>query len=1145
MRLVLAKKSDLKGAFLLGGDPADLRKIKAKKVIHPFVKDDGHFGDVAATFKDGPIDASDLAKFQDSAEAVYTLHTSQDPLVMATQHLKGSRITPTTFTVSKVTDSESGKLVEGRFEEAYDPRLPYLDTDETTEFGSGEFDPDAIFGVYDGTYAHLHLSKNAESIGEVAERQQSLFNSYIKEPTAPVKAELERTMRLLKPHAHEIYRIDGDRVYYINKVGRWLMHSFPGIRHIDIDDRVAMRRHLSKAGVDESGLRNYKEMMHKSPVTDRTTIDEVAPLLHRTLQKTENLDQQIMADRKSYVDKIKPTDAFDSLPGLKDHVELFPHQAFVLSHFKDRERLPADVDPGGGKTLIMVCDILRMLKENPSTRPLIVMPESLLGQVAAEIKHFSELNPWIINTESVRRWKNGDFETFLKDAIDAPPNTVFLTSYNWISRTVGELPNGRVYKIADPTSGQERLTYGTAKYFPRVDALLNELKVNAVYRDECHLMRNESNISRAATSLARVPIVRDFTGTIMPGNLMDVTGFMGSLHSGVFGTNEAFLKKYSENGTPNNYKADAPKSIRGALREFGVPQVRRTAWASLLPKVHEFYHFVKFTPSQQKAYEGLLENTLKEIEADPSLKLALERMERELANGEPVSSNMVLARFTPLEIFLNSPADAKPWTKVLKGADAISPKAAMVSKIAKEHLAKPESGKVLVFVQFKDAAKNLLENLDPSIQGMADYYEGGMADVLNRFKNPESNLKILIAVDATLRAGHNLQVANCIIHADSLWTPGEDDQRNSRSARLKQTRSVDIHRIIVRNSAEMLKIARSISAEHMIAKANSDFEDQTVLPQIDMTMNGMRTFRTVDQLKPFISRKAAMQVKVADLAVKDREKFGIRPVKPRSYQMISDALPEAKNLEKVPSNKTFVGDSKSIETLVDKELTDLPLDPHNPRIIKFNLQQWDDDWYVTVWRTADPQGYVRRLGFKLQRHFWMQEVPSKGGAYALLKKIEAAGFKINNQAELDDGLHSMHRLLRAGQRGAVRRSQQEAKQLVAASFLAKVEAKKKETPSMQTDFHFATIDGFPVVFTDNIMDQSQEARELKKLGFKLQQPFWYYPTTRSNLMLLLRKIQTHNDLRIAEWDEFAMAASKVFMGINLNEFDSLSAGGGT
>jgi len=104
-----------------------------------------------------------------------------------------------------------------------------------------------------------------------------------------------------------------------------------------------------------------------------------------------------------------------------------------------------DADPGAGKALMIICDILQQMKQGKVRRPLVLMPDSLLSQFAQEIRHFSELNPWIISTESIKRWgETKELPEFIEDAKRAPRNTVFLTSYTWISLEPEMIPNGEI-----------------------------------------------------------------------------------------------------------------------------------------------------------------------------------------------------------------------------------------------------------------------------------------------------------------------------------------------------------------------------------------------------------------------------------------------------------------------------------------------------------------------------------------------------------------------------------------------------------------------------------------------------------------------------------------------------------------------------
>jgi SNF2 family DNA or RNA helicase len=517
----------------------------------------------------------------------------------------------------------------------------------------------------------------------------------------------------------------------------------------------------------------------------------------------------------------------------------------LLGSLEERERMLIDADPGAGKTLIIICDILRNMKKGRVKRPIVVMPESLLGQFAAEVRLFSELNPWIISTKSVGNWQDGELETFLKDAAATPKNTVFLTSYNWLARDYQEMATGDFSKAQDH--------YKTIKVFTRPELLMSTLSLDGVWMDEVHALKNTSNQSAAASALGKLPVVRGLTGTIMPGNPADVMGPMDVIHSGVFGMQEEFLNRFTLNGTPSAYREDAPKEIRDLLRSFGMRSLRKSAWAHLLPKVHRKYHYVKLSPNQQKAYDAILRNILDEIQNDPKLGKLLAKFQADSDEEELQGMGSLLARFVPLDVFLNSPSASKDWVNALlkETHDAVSPKAKRIAEIAQDHLTKADAGKVLVLVQFKDGAKNILENFPEHLQEIAAYYEGGKIDALARFKDPnDKGVQILVAVDKTLRTGHNLQSANCIIHGDLTWMSGDMTQREGRAVRIGQKRDVYVHQVLASGTAEMLKMARIASAEHLIAKANSDFEDTIMLQPVAMSLSNMTDFRKDEQLSP-------------------------------------------------------------------------------------------------------------------------------------------------------------------------------------------------------------------------------------------------------------------------------------------------------
>ena len=1520
------------GGFLVrvnAGDEESLKKLKAGNRFYPYVDEEGGLSQTGGIFKHDPTgnEVTSLSAFRDAAATALSLEPrrslfgkpDQQELHRETMGLQGSRITPSYMDIEKVqlstSDLGGGRLlpyayITGRIYRVKDPRLDYLGSKETTRFGKGKFDVENIKALPSGNFLHLLLSPYAKQIEKLVEAQKEAFDHYsslYENPSADADekelwvSKYEHTRKLLKPHANEIYKYQDGFIYYINTGGNWQSEAVAGLRNLDAEDRDRIYKHL--IGMDD--LKGKRQSLSTKSLLDQRKLPNIAAALQPHVLENHKKDQDDIDRRQKKLETIKPTDGplgTNDLPGLKDGVTLFPHQSMILASLKDRDRMLVDADPGAGKALVIICDILQQMKARKVKRPLVLMPESLLPQFAREVKHFSELNPWIISTESIKKWgTTGKLPEFIEDAKKAPRNTVFLTSYTWVSLEPERVDNGEISEDGG------KISYRKTKYFDRVHVLLNQLKIDAIYQDECffynsrvlmadgrwecigklvnnksqeevlaysneqhkfvakkivghvknprlypwwelefvfgrklhctpnhefytpnglkraeeltvddyvlerslslthiqkqcilgsllgdaslgrdpknimtrfrvshsdkqrdylflkqdilrpfirteakkfvnggwgkfiwcmstlclpifdniwslvyrgtqkgkpcrlitrdildqldeiglafwfmddgsmncnttkvgvvpsqfsfathrysyeeqiimqqwfkerwdldvtieedkrgrgyylnsvggkivcekllslvqpyiheslaykaasrevgnfwstytyetefglvpskilysgpsrlasmekenvvycleiedehnficesklvsncHVLKGNSNMAKASAGFAEVPIVRGLTGTVMSGSPYDATAPMSYIHSSVFGTHDDFMDDYTVNGSLNEYKKDAPKQIRQKLRDYGVISVRRSAWAHLLPKIHREFHYADFNPEQKKAYTALLVNILDEIRKDPTLSILLKKVEDSLANGEDLDAGPLLARFTPLDIFLNSPAEAKDWLKtVLTGINAVSPKAKVVNEIIKNHLANPEAGKVLVFVQYKEAARNLLNNIDPELRSQASYYEGGMNEVLAQFKTPHDPLKILFAVDKSLVTGHNLQAANCIIHGDLKWMPGDLYQREARAARIGQKRDVYIHTVLMRGSSEILKMARLISSEHMIAKANSDFVDTKVLQPMRMTLGNMQSFTEEHQLTPYIDRKKSIEASVDAQSVKDKDVYGPTMMRPHGYSPINKLFAEAKELKKVPSARDFLGDARDPDALAAQDLADMPTDPKHPKLLHFDLMQWDNDWYVYSFKTADPDGFLRQLGFTLMRGYYYVELPSKAGVDNVVAKLEKS-LTITNKPEFEKQVRES-RVVAQGVKSGLRKAAQKARQRVA----AKIELDEGSDKAKKGEIvlQFSIMDGTPVIWVYDILSSNDpELPILKRAGFEQEPAFWKKPTTRSQIKLFLTKIQTnYPQARVANWEDFKSIAHLAFKGLDLTEFDTLAA----
>jgi SNF2 family DNA or RNA helicase len=1142
MKLFIEGKKEKKSAAIYSGlilKGEDFKPLKIGSTFYPFIDDDGTIGKIGGIFKTDPVDVTDPHAFSQAAshhfeiEPEYSEVGDADQITMneETHKLKCSRIIPTYIDIQKIKpfsfEGESFAFIEGQIHRAKDPRLDFYSPEESTNFGSGSFNPHDIKALFNGNYIHLKISENSEEIESIVEKQIEAFKKYGKAITQNDydKVELyweefDHTQKLLKPHANEIYGFDGVHIYYINNQGYWQTYDASSLRDLDMDDRLRISTFLKKEGLLQNPHRLFlkKERISDLNFQDRSSMKTLAPVLFEHLKKNPD-DPDSYNRRLSKLSTLNPKDgplAPADLPGLKEGTELLPHQSYVLAALKDPERMLIDADPGAGKSMMIMCDIIQQMKAKKVHRPLVLMPESLLGQFANEVKHFTHFNPWIINTESVNNWKDANFIAFLDKAKAAPINTIFLTSYNWISRDYEEVDNGMIT--------ERGANYRKTKIFPRPILLMNDLGIDGVWQDECHILKNASNRSKAASYFSRLPVVRGFTGTIMPGNPYDVTGAMSVIHSGVFGTEKEFLDKYT-NGNIYSYKTDAPKKIREDLKNFGVVSVRKSAWLHLLPAMHKEYHYVDFTPDQKKAYEALLKNILDEIRKDPTLSKLLEKFEDAIEDSDDISSAF-LSRFVPLDIFVNAPSEAKRWLKtVMTGKNAESPKIKAIESIIKNHSKKKDHGKILVLTQFKKSAQNLLDQLDPSLKSHAAYYEGGMVDTLHRFLNPHDPLEILFGVDKTLVLGKNLQVANCIIHADLKWQSGDMAQREARAARIGQQREVFIHNVIVKKSAEVLKMARLISQEHIVAKANSNFEDKKTLQPVQMTLSNMLSFNEEHQLKPYLERRKEIEKQMTIQAKTEETFYGPTLLKPKGYAPVSE-LEGAKILSKVPSTSEFEG-SEKVGSVTEKQLDELPKDPLHPKYLELGILNWDDQLYLFSYKSADPTGFVRRLGFTLFIDYYYFEVSGKGEIPAILKKLENKVDVTN--LDFFKGQVRKVRVMDRGKRLGLTREAQKERLIISAA---------KEDKG-EVELYFSTVNNAPIIWSHDIYE-GVEVEALKKAGFTKGPAQWRRIITRSTLSGFLNKLKTkYPQVRVKEWENFKRIAQTSFRGLNLDMFDDI------
>jgi hypothetical protein len=320
-----------------------------------------------------------------------------------------------------------------------------------------------------------------------------------------------------------------------------------------------------------------------------------------------------------------------------DGFYFLPHQMRAHRVLRNHPKFAVlDVSPGGGKTVIILTDIMACKQEfgGDKIKPLVIVPSALLPGWANDANDTITDNKWnMVSLISSTKAAWGDDR--LDEVIEnAPPNTIFLCSYDLLSRTASDK-----FTIAD-----QSMTISPATEF------IKKHQFNYVAIDESHKVKNSSsNVHervKDVVAASTVEYVRLMSGTVVSNDLVDIIGQAQLKGSHIYRTNGEFFEEYGEydeHGRFVGWKKNAPESIKQKFREFAAfITFKRRDWAFLLPYPVETFHPVafeeldengdpvnKFDALHRKAYEDVLEEAAEEIIKYLRDKQARKKLEKE------------------------------------------------------------------------------------------------------------------------------------------------------------------------------------------------------------------------------------------------------------------------------------------------------------------------------------------------------------------------------------------------------------------------------------------------------------------------------------------------------------------------------------
>lgn len=537
------------------------------------------------------------------------------------------------------------------------------------------------------------------------------------------------------------------------------------------------------------------------------------------------------ADKKSREAAINqavtPDWEMEAVPFFNNAPGVMPHQKRVLNLLKDSPNFALlPVAAGGGKTPMLILDILNQYAKGVKGPYLVLCPSTLVSQYVQEVMFFTkgQMNTIPLTTAVIKR---EGIERLQKIFEAAPRNTIVVASYHALKYNAHTISYG-----IDPVNR-----------FPVVE-FLRQFQFGYAACDESHQLKNTSSIISKAvrTLLSEVNTIRLASGTLAFNRVTDLVGQSAIMDPSLFGTEEDFRARFGKFDDKRKFtglKKGAESFVNNLIKEgMVIAGAKRKEWASLLPKPVNQYYPVQLSPEEQAVYQQVLAITVEDIAANPTVRASMEELQKlreDVANLEENAERIALleerlsGRLGPylqrLERLVLNPVGETGFISMLP-PDFISTKAKTVVGLVEAHVKQGIPGKVIIFTENIASAEAIYNAFKISkVLGRKSgllYKVSEKAKLLDKFNN-DPDIVWMVGVETSINTGLNLQAASRIIRAEYPWQPGAVEQGNARILRpllkSKDGRTeVYFDWVMCDGTIDTLKVARLMSKTVEIAK---------------------------------------------------------------------------------------------------------------------------------------------------------------------------------------------------------------------------------------------------------------------------------------------------------------------------------------
>lgn len=485
-------------------------------------------------------------------------------------------------------------------------------------------------------------------------------------------------------------------------------------------------------------------------------------------------------------------------------------------------------DMGLGKTLQTICIInsdyvhrAQQYAKNSSSEfkplpTLVVCPTILVPHWEGEVRRFCD--PSI----TVLQYKGGTAErTNLRDQI--PNRHIVVTSYDVLRNDID---------------------------------FLSTKQFNYCVLDEGHIIRNPKTKITQSVKRVRANHRVILSGTPIQNNVLELWSLFDFLMPGFLGSERQFMSTYSK---PVMASRDEKASIRDqergtlaleALHRQVLPFILRRMKEDVLhdlpPKIIQDVN-VDLAPLQKKLYQDFVKNNspdtsgtdskhvfqslqyLRRLASHPKLVVNPTHPKWAEINGELSSEGRSLDDYTlsPKLVALK---------ELLLGCGIGQEKTGMDAGITQN--------RVLIFAQLKQMLDIVENDLFKKQMPLVSYSRldgdvpaGSRMPIVERF-NSNPSIDVLLLTVSVGGLGLNLTGANTVIFLEHDWNPQNDLQAMDRVHRIGQTKTVNVYRLITRNTLEEqimgLQRFKLQIANTVVNKDNQSFQSMDTSQLLDL-----------------------------------------------------------------------------------------------------------------------------------------------------------------------------------------------------------------------------------------------------------------------------------------------------------------------